>query len=199
MDAPHTGRYGTASPAPDGLRVGDAERDEVAAALREHYAQGRLDRDEFDERLERALPARTHADLRALLADLPDPSAARPGAGPATAEPRPEPWDRAWDDSRRAWQDACARAWATGRHPAWRHGGHHAPWGPPWAHRPHRHRHRHHHHVPFPLALFAGLGVVSLVAGTAWPLIAALKIWVIFMIVAGVAAIVHHRHHHRHR
>ena len=48
MDAPRTGRYGTASPAPDGLRVGDAERDEVVAALREHFAEGRLDREEFD-------------------------------------------------------------------------------------------------------------------------------------------------------
>ena len=199
MDAPRTGRYGTASPAPDGLRVGDAERDEVVAALREHFAEGRLDREEFDERLGRALTARTHADLRALLSDLPGSSAAPEAPEAARSQPGPGAWPwapfGAWDDARRAWQDACARAWDPARHPARRDGSHPTPWGPPWAHRPHR------HHPPFPLALFVVLGFAALVAGTAWPLIAALKIWVIFMIVWGVAAVArrHHRHHHRHR
>ena len=53
------------------LRVSDAERDEVATLLRDAAAEGRLTPDELDERVEKALLARTGADLDALLADLP--------------------------------------------------------------------------------------------------------------------------------
>jgi hypothetical protein len=56
------------------LRVGDAERDRAVEALREHFAAGRLDADELDERLDAALTARTRADLARLFTDLPDPS-----------------------------------------------------------------------------------------------------------------------------
>lgn len=45
--------------------------------LREHLAQGRLDQTEFDDRLTRALTARTQTDLDPLFSDLPGP---RPGA-----------------------------------------------------------------------------------------------------------------------
>jgi len=34
-----------------GIRVADEERGRAAAEIREHYAQGRLDADEFGERL----------------------------------------------------------------------------------------------------------------------------------------------------
>jgi hypothetical protein len=53
------------------LRVSDAERDEVATLLRDAAAEGRLTPDELDERVEKALSARTGADLDALLTDLP--------------------------------------------------------------------------------------------------------------------------------
>jgi len=53
------------------LRVSDAERDEVATLLRDAAAEGRLTPDELDERVEKALSARTGADLDPLLADLP--------------------------------------------------------------------------------------------------------------------------------
>jgi len=53
------------------MRVGDAERDEAARALGEHFANGRLDREEYDERLELAFAARTGNDLAALFRDLP--------------------------------------------------------------------------------------------------------------------------------
>src|SRR5947209_14982389 len=53
------------------LRVSDAERDRAAQDLREHYAAGRLTEDELDERVQAAYRARTAAELRALLADLP--------------------------------------------------------------------------------------------------------------------------------
>jgi hypothetical protein len=65
------------------LRVGDADREAVAAALREHYAQGRLSHEEFTERLDAALSARTQRDLDALTSDLPHlrvPSAPLPTA-----------------------------------------------------------------------------------------------------------------------
>ena len=72
------------------LRIGDAEREAAAQALGEHYAVGRLTRDEYDERAERVWAARTVADLRPLFADLPAPHAgrgARSGPRPATARP----------------------------------------------------------------------------------------------------------------
>ena len=53
------------------VRVSDAERDAVAAQLREHYAQGRLSLDELNERLDRAFASRTRADLNAVTSDLP--------------------------------------------------------------------------------------------------------------------------------
>lgn len=53
------------------LRVGDDERSGVCDQLRTHFAAGRLEPPELEERLERALAARTQADLEPLLADLP--------------------------------------------------------------------------------------------------------------------------------
>lgn len=55
----------------DRLRVGDAERDQVASALHEHFAQGRLTREELDERVTAALSATTVGDLRKVTEDLP--------------------------------------------------------------------------------------------------------------------------------
>jgi hypothetical protein len=53
------------------MRVGDAEREAAASELREHFASGRLDQDELNERLDRAFAARTRGDLNALFTDLP--------------------------------------------------------------------------------------------------------------------------------
>jgi hypothetical protein len=53
------------------LRVSHEDRDQVAEALRVAAGDGRLSSDELDERLERALTARTYADLAVLVADLP--------------------------------------------------------------------------------------------------------------------------------
>jgi len=72
-------------------RIGDAERDRAVDALQVHMAQGRLDRDEFDERLGRALNARTAADLQPLFDDLPEP---RPSTGLVAAYD-PPPWNQA--------------------------------------------------------------------------------------------------------
>lgn len=53
------------------LRVGDAERNEISELLSKHYSDGRLDDAEFHERLDRAMTAKTRADLSGLLVDLP--------------------------------------------------------------------------------------------------------------------------------
>ncbi len=65
------------------LRVGDAERDAVAAILQEAAADGRLGMDELDERLGAALRAKTYGDLEALVADLSADLPWRPHQWPA--------------------------------------------------------------------------------------------------------------------
>jgi Domain of unknown function (DUF1707) len=67
------------------VRVGDAERDAVAAQLRDHYADGRLTLDELNERLDLAFAAKTKTDLDAVMRDL--PHVARPTAGAAYGVP----------------------------------------------------------------------------------------------------------------
>ncbi|MFB4295662.1 DUF1707 domain-containing protein [Actinomadura sp. NTSP31] len=77
---------------PDDIRVGDAERDAVMVALHDHFAAGRLDRGELDERLDAALSARTHGDLRTLVRDLPAPTGLPEPERPAAAFAE-VPWD----------------------------------------------------------------------------------------------------------
>src|ERR1700689_84623 len=57
------------------LRVSDAERQAVADRLAEYFAEGRLDQAEFDDRLGRAMSAKTRADLSGLFSDLPETGA----------------------------------------------------------------------------------------------------------------------------
>jgi Domain of unknown function (DUF1707) len=65
------------------LRVSDAERQAVADRLGEHFADGRLDQAEFDDRVGRAMGAKTRADLSGLFSDLPET-----GAPAVTDHPR---------------------------------------------------------------------------------------------------------------
>jgi hypothetical protein len=53
------------------LRASHADRDKVVELLRTAAGDGRLDPEELDERLERALTARTYAELAVLTTDLP--------------------------------------------------------------------------------------------------------------------------------
>jgi len=76
------------------MRVGDADREAVAAQLREHYADGRLTLDELNERLDQAFAARTRADLTAVTRDL--PVTGRPFA---TAGAGVNPWQDATSGS----------------------------------------------------------------------------------------------------
>lgn len=85
-----------------GVRIGDAERDAAVAALGEHYAAGRLTKDEYDERAAQAWTARFQRDLDPIFTDLPR----RPAEAPVVAQwhgpagwsgPRPGPpagWQR---------------------------------------------------------------------------------------------------------
>ena len=66
------------------VRVGDADREEVAAQLREHYADGRLTLEELNERLDQTFAAKTKADFSPVLRDLPQgppPTAGVPSTG----------------------------------------------------------------------------------------------------------------------
>jgi uncharacterized integral membrane protein len=54
------------------MRASDADRDRVAAALREHCAEGRITMDELQERLEATYTAKTQGALQEVTADLPE-------------------------------------------------------------------------------------------------------------------------------
>ncbi|MFJ3665936.1 DUF1707 domain-containing protein [Streptomyces sp. NPDC090106] len=67
------------------LRASDADRERVAEVLRDALAEGRLDMEEFEERLEATYKARTYGELTPITRDLP--------AGPLVnlvKEPAPE-------------------------------------------------------------------------------------------------------------
>jgi DNA-binding PadR family transcriptional regulator len=99
---PQIARQDHQAPAP-GARVGDADRDAAAAALGEHFAQGRLTLDELNARLDATLTATTHGELSQAAQDLPGLTVlpaqvsfprrkrARPGHKPGRA-PGQRPW-----------------------------------------------------------------------------------------------------------
>ena len=65
------------------MRVSDNDRERAMADLAGHYADGRLDHEEYDERLDAIWTARTRADLAVLFSDLPRPAVTYPPARPA--------------------------------------------------------------------------------------------------------------------
>ncbi len=73
MTQPYNGPYprpkSVVKSQPD-QRVSEAERQAVVEQLRLNTADGRLDIEEFGERVEKALAARTGGELTPLLADL---------------------------------------------------------------------------------------------------------------------------------
>jgi hypothetical protein len=92
----------------DPIRASDADRDVVVAALREAYTAGRLDIEEFDERMSAAYASKTWGDLRGLTIDLPTQPLLGmdvPGRHPLVETtppvhrplPRPEPDDDSQD------------------------------------------------------------------------------------------------------
>jgi Domain of unknown function (DUF1707)/Transcriptional regulator PadR-like family len=61
-------RDGTSAP---DLRIGDADREATAAALREHFVQGRLTLDELIARLDLAFTATVRSEISRTTRDLP--------------------------------------------------------------------------------------------------------------------------------
>lgn len=83
-------------PAPYAVRIGTAERDRASEDLAVHYAEGRLDHEEYAERLDAIWSSRTRDDLLHIFADLPARNArpATPVVADAYRRPRPSgfPW-----------------------------------------------------------------------------------------------------------
>ena len=60
-----------AQPPAAGLRAARADRERVIDLLKAAFVQGRLARDEFDERVGQVLVSRTYGELAAVTADIP--------------------------------------------------------------------------------------------------------------------------------
>ena len=74
------------------VRIGDAERDRAVSTLGDHFAAGRLDREEFDTRVDQAMAARFDNELRPLFADLPRSQPVAPTPASATAPAMRNAW-----------------------------------------------------------------------------------------------------------
>ncbi|MCJ0872213.1 DUF1707 domain-containing protein [Streptomyces sp. AP-93] len=82
--APLPASASAAAPLPE-LRASDADRERVVDRLRDAVAEGRLDMDEFEERLDAAYRSRTYAELEPLTRDLPALGATAPIAAAPVA------------------------------------------------------------------------------------------------------------------
>ncbi|XVQ83462.1 DUF1707 SHOCT-like domain-containing protein [Microbispora siamensis] len=198
--APGAGAAGHARPsgpaygasAHGGLRIGDRERDEVTRLLHDAFAQGRITREELDERLDATLSARTAEDLRRVTADL-------PGAWPNDAS----------DGGRWAGDARAGGPWRPGFPSAGMPGfpgspvgmrpgpyGPYRPGGPQWAYGMVPRRRGHHPHPA--LFLIPVAAIVVLAAGPMWPPFLVLKFLFVALVVKAVLGLTHHRRHHRH-
>jgi hypothetical protein len=84
------------------VRIGDADREAIAAQLREHYADGRLTLDELNERLDQTFAAKTRDDLNVVMRDLPHV------ARPFTDAPAAGFGNTAWQGQ--AWPEPAGRS-----------------------------------------------------------------------------------------
>jgi Domain of unknown function (DUF1707) len=81
----------------EGMRAGDSDRQRVADQLKSALDEGRLDLNEYDERVQRAYNARTYGDLDGLLDDLPGTVPAQHAQMQQHAAPQPvAPPQQAW-------------------------------------------------------------------------------------------------------
>jgi hypothetical protein len=78
-----------------GLRASRADRERVIDLLKAAFAQGRLDRDEFDARIGQTLAARTYGELAAVTADIPAELIAAPPRRPPVPTRRRIPFNSA--------------------------------------------------------------------------------------------------------
>jgi class 3 adenylate cyclase len=67
------------------IRASDAEREYVVDVLRAHCSEGRIDLDEFSERINRVYAARTIGELTDITKDMPLPATIDPSSPPAEA------------------------------------------------------------------------------------------------------------------
>ena len=105
------------------IRVSDQERNAAVEALRDHLTEGRLTTEEFSDRVEAALSARTRGDLADLIGDLPRLTPAAPAREAHPALPLTE---ARWAQVRRRVAGfvmpnaVCISIWAmTGRGSFW--------------------------------------------------------------------------------
>jgi uncharacterized protein DUF1707 len=63
--------YGVHERRDPNLRAADADREATGERLRRHHAEGRLDSEEFQERIDRCYDAKTVGELQQLVTDLP--------------------------------------------------------------------------------------------------------------------------------
>jgi hypothetical protein len=63
--------YGVHARRDPNLRAADADREATGERLRRHHAEGRLDTEEFQERIDRCYQAKTVGELEQLVSDLP--------------------------------------------------------------------------------------------------------------------------------
>ena len=63
--------YGVHAQRDPSLRAADADREATGECLRRHHAEGRLDTEEFQERIDRCYEAKTVGELDQLVSDLP--------------------------------------------------------------------------------------------------------------------------------
>jgi uncharacterized Tic20 family protein len=83
---------------PAQLRVTNQDREHVVEHVQTAYAEGRFDKLEFDDRLERAMTARTHGDLMPIMTEL---YGARAVPQLSTPLPRPVRSERAPESNER--------------------------------------------------------------------------------------------------
>ena len=98
------------------MRAADADRDRVVEFLNGAYTEGRLTKDEYDERLEQALSARTYGDLDLLIADLPAAHATMAPPATGTSVEPAEAEDQQPRDSERRLRARADRLRAAGDH-----------------------------------------------------------------------------------
>jgi len=70
-----TPRYGVPGFGPPGMLASAADRDQMIELLKNAFGEGRLTKDEFDERCTLVMDARTYGDLAPIVADLPGDAA----------------------------------------------------------------------------------------------------------------------------
>jgi Domain of unknown function (DUF1707)/Domain of unknown function (DUF4190) len=91
-------------PVSPAMRAGTADRERTVDVLKAAFAEGRLDHDEYNERVGLAYQARTYGDLVALTGDLP--------AGPLPTA-MPQAWQATQQRRRPAPRDEHTNAMAT--------------------------------------------------------------------------------------